>query len=243
MAKRTVTDSKLVAAAIAFDEQLAYARCRALKTPSARQLERVNQTLLEIAATEARLGATGQELAQAIGQAHAHQQQLAEQMVAHRRRCGSATRRCTDIVAELQQFGEVTRAINADAAAARRSRSRPGSPSRHPRRGSGGTGAHRRLRELGSQAHALHQQMLALARAPRRLVGEQAEADVERAVTRRRWGRARRKIRAQTMQAAPATAKVGGAEAAGQRALEEGAQRIPPVKATAQRLMTRPSLS
>src|SRR5688572_20324072 len=120
MPKRNAAESELVAAAIAFDDQLtAYARLAELllKTPlaSARHLERVNQTIDEIAAVEGKLSATGGELARAIGAAHQRQQQLAEQMVAHLPEVTRRNQELRDIVTELQQFGETTREINAAA--------------------------------------------------------------------------------------------------------------------------------
>ena len=88
MSKRPTADAALVAAATAFEEQLAeYARLAELllRTPltSVKHLERANQVIEEIGATEERLGATGRGLAQAISDARDRQQALADQMVAH----------------------------------------------------------------------------------------------------------------------------------------------------------------
>jgi hypothetical protein len=121
MAKRADPESQLVAAALAFDEQLAaYGRLAELllKTPlaTAKHLERVNQTLAEIAATEERLGQTGRALAEAVAAARDHQQQLAERMVAHVPEIARRNQELRDVVAELQQIGETTREINLAAA-------------------------------------------------------------------------------------------------------------------------------
>jgi uncharacterized coiled-coil DUF342 family protein len=117
MAKRPAEDSKLVLAALAFDEALAeYGRLAELllKTPlsTAKQLERVNHTIDEITKCEERLGATGRGLAEAVAEARDQQQQLAERMVAHVPEVNKRNGELRDIVVELQQIGETTRDIN-----------------------------------------------------------------------------------------------------------------------------------
>jgi uncharacterized coiled-coil DUF342 family protein len=172
MSKAKGPESRLVAAALAFDEQLAaYGRLAELllKTPleSTKQLERVNQTIGEISAVEERLGATGRELAQAVGEARDQQQTLAERMVAHLPEVNRRNQELRDVVAELQQIGEVTQELNtatssgtaavleveervkalAERAEALAVRARA-------------TG----FDDVASQAHAVYQQLLAVAR-------------------------------------------------------------------------------
>lgn len=181
MPKRMAGESELVAAAIAFDEQLAaYGRLAELllKTPlaSARHLERVNQTIEEVAAVEGRLSAAGQELARAIGAAHQRQQQLAEQMVAHLPEVQRRTQELRDIVDELQHFGEVTREINAAASGGaavaeveqRVTELAGRAEALATRARTAG------FEEVASQAHALHQQMLALGRKLRTVTSRQS---------------------------------------------------------------------
>jgi hypothetical protein len=172
MAKRGDPESKLVAAALAFDQQLSeYARLAELllKTPltGSKQLDRVNQTIGEIAATEEKLGLTGRDLAQAVAEARDHQQQLAERMVAHLPEIHRRNQEQQALIAELQQIGEVSREITLAA--------------------TGGTAAVLEVEEkvtalagraeevavqaraagfeeLASQAHAIHQQLLAVGR-------------------------------------------------------------------------------
>lgn len=172
MAKRPVEESKLLNAAEAFDDALTeYARLAELllKTPlgTARQLERVNQTINEITATEERLGQTGRGLAEAVAEARERQQELAERMVAYVPEINRRNGELREIVTELQQIGEITRDLNVAAM--------------------GGTAAvleveekvttlaaraealtkrahEAGFEELGNQAHQIHQQLEAAAR-------------------------------------------------------------------------------
>lgn len=78
----------LADAAAAFDEAFAsYARLGDLflKTPlsSVKQLERVNKTLVEIAACEHRLQSAGQGLVEALSAVRGQQEQLSQLVVAH----------------------------------------------------------------------------------------------------------------------------------------------------------------
>jgi hypothetical protein len=181
MTKRPAADAALVAAATAFDEQLTeYARLAELllRTPLAtvKHLERANQTIEEIGATETRLGETGRALALAISEARDRQQQLAEQMVAHLPSVQARNQALRDLITDLQQLAETVRAINSAA--------------------SGGAGAldlEERVTQLAAaaetlaararsdgfeepatQAHALHQQMLAVQRKLRSVTSRQS---------------------------------------------------------------------
>lgn len=170
MAKRT-SESALVAAAIGFDRELEeYARLAELllRTPlgSTKHLERANQVIAEIQATETRLQETGQELARAIGEAHRRQQALAEQMVAHLPAVHARNQALHAIVGELQQLGEAMRTLNAAAAGGAAVRE---VEERVNELAAQAEALARRAHDEGFeetavQAHALHQQMTAVAR-------------------------------------------------------------------------------
>ncbi len=181
MPNRNDAESTLVAAAIAFDEQVAaYARLAELllKTPlaSVKHVERANETIEEIAATEARLGATGRDLAQAIAAMRDRQQALAEQMIAHLPAVRERSLALRAIVEELKQLAEVTREINAIAAGGAAVldieervadlAARAEALAQRAREAE--------FEEPATQAHALHQQMLAVGRKLRAVTSRQS---------------------------------------------------------------------
>ena len=174
-------ESELTAAASAFDEQLAeYTRLAELllRTPltTVKQLERANQTIEEIAATETRLGDTGRGLVMAISVARDRQQTLADQIIAHLPAVQTRNDGLRAILAELQQLGADMREINtaaAGGAAALEVEERVSGLAVRAeevaaRARNGG------FEEPATQAHALHQQMLAVVRKLRTVTSQQS---------------------------------------------------------------------
>lgn len=178
---RRPADSTLTAAAAAFDAQLVeYARLAELllRTPltTVKHVERANQTIDELAAVEERLGATGRGLVEAITEARERQQQLANDIVAHLPAVQERNQALHGVLAELQQLGEAMRELNAAAvggaavleveeqvaALATRAEALAAQA-----RGAG-------FEEPASQAHALHQQMLAVVRKLRTVTSRQS---------------------------------------------------------------------
>ena len=180
MSKRPA-DSALAQAALAFDEQLAaYNRLAELllRTPltTEKQLVRANQTLEEIATTERGLEETGRALAEAIGAAHGRQRALAEQIVAHLPAVQARNQGLRDVVTELQALGGELRDLNAAAAGGAAVREIEARVSALAERAEA---LAIRAREGGyddsaTQGHALHQQMLAVARKLRTVTSRQS---------------------------------------------------------------------
>ncbi|HVV84010.1 MAG TPA: hypothetical protein VHE35_13135 [Kofleriaceae bacterium] len=181
MAKRPGAESALAAAVVAFDEQLGeYERLAELllRTPmgTVKHLERANQTIEEIAETERRLETTGRALAEALGQARDRQQALATQIVAHLPAVQERNEALRSVLGELQQLGEALREINAAAAAGaavreveeRVSALADRAEALSARARDGG------FEDQASQAHALHQQMLAVVRKLRTVTSKQS---------------------------------------------------------------------
>lgn len=181
MAKRQ-DDSALVAAAAAFDRELEeYGRLAELllKTPlrSVKQLERANQAIEEITATEERLRATGQGLAKAIADAHGKQQGLAEQMVAHLPAVAERNGVLRGLVGELHEIAAAMRELNAATA-------NGGAAVREVEEKVGELAARAEaiavrareadFEETATQAHALHQQMAALGKKLRAVTSQQS---------------------------------------------------------------------
>lgn len=171
MSKRSESESVLVAAAIAFDAELAeYARLAELllRTPlgGLKQLERANLTIEEISGTEGRLGATGRALAQAIGEARDRQQQLADQMVAHLPLVHQRNEALRTVVTELKQLGEAMRELNtaASSGAALHEVEERVTALATAAEALAVRARAEEFEEPASQAHAMHQQMLALAK-------------------------------------------------------------------------------
>ena len=172
MTKRPSTDSPLVAAALAFDEELAtYARLaeQLLAAPltTARQLERANETIQKVGDTEERLRTTGQQLAQAIAAARDSQQQLADRMIAHLPAVHARNQELRGVVDELGKIAEETRALNAatsggDAAVQEIETRVTSLAERAEQLATRARTAG--FEEIASQAHAVHQQLLAAGR-------------------------------------------------------------------------------
>lgn len=177
MAKRQRPESELVAAAQAFDDELAaYAQHAEtlIKTPLAtmRQLERIHATLAEIGACEERLGATGARLAQAIAAARDAQDQLAKQMIARLPEIKARNEQLGALMAEFDALGTEASALNETAAtmqgldAAAQAQAARGLVEQLLALSTRAEEVSQRARdanleELASQAHALHQSLLA----------------------------------------------------------------------------------
>lgn len=171
----------LSGAAAAFEAELAaYARVGKLflETPltSVKHLERANQTLSEIAACEERLQSAGQHLVQALAEARSRQEQLAKDVVAHVPAIQARNKRLQDLMVDLGAVASEVAGLN-DVIA---------------RRGDNGDATHgptvadaldvsskvlglsdraeqlataareAEFEELHTQAHALHQRLLAI---------------------------------------------------------------------------------
>lgn len=170
--------SPLVAAATAFDDELAiYARLGELflKTPltSLKHLERANHTLGELAECESRLQVAGQRLLEALAGARQHQEQLASAVVAHAPSVQTRNAELKDVMTAMAELAAEASAINAQVAqrngADGSSRPDPGDVSAQvlslAERAEQLAARSRtaELEELASQAHALHQRLLAIA--------------------------------------------------------------------------------
>ncbi len=172
MSKRTAQDSPLVAAAQAFDDELStYARLAELllKSPltTAKHLERANQTIDQISQTEDRLGVTGRGLAVEIAGARDHQQQLADQLIAYLPSVHARNLELRAVVDELGQIAESTRELNAlatggEAAVLEVEDKLTALADRAE--GLAGRARATGFEELASQAHAVHQQLVAAGR-------------------------------------------------------------------------------
>jgi ABC-type transporter Mla subunit MlaD len=166
---------ELIAAATAFDEALAhYARNGDLfvKTPlsSVKHLERANQALADLAAAEERLQAAGQVLAQALGAARTRQEELATAVIAHVPVVQAKNAQLSELMAALGAIAAEVATINTTV------QDNPAKPAViDAREVSEGVLAlanraaeiavqarDAELDEVGTQAHALHQRLLAI---------------------------------------------------------------------------------
>ncbi len=167
----------LVAAATAFDDELAiYARLGELflKTPltSLKHLERANHTLAELAECEQRLQLAGQRLLEALAGARQHQEQLATAVIAHAPVVQARNTKLSELMIAMGALATEAAAINAEVAQTNGSGARPdpGEVSAKvlalsERAEQVATEAHTAgLDELATQAHALHQRLLAIGR-------------------------------------------------------------------------------
>ena len=171
MAKRTVADSALAAAALAFDDQLVeYGRLAELLLRSSlateTQLARANQTLEELGATEQRLEETGRALAQALADARSRQEALAHELVARLPAVQDRNRAMREVVEELQGLGASLQEVNQAAAGGAAVREVEERVTALADRALALSGRAREsgFDELGTQAHAMHQQMQAVVR-------------------------------------------------------------------------------
>jgi uncharacterized coiled-coil DUF342 family protein len=164
--------SALAAAAHAFDEALAsYTRLGDLflRSPleTLKHLERANATLTELADSEQRLQATGQQLIAAIASARDQQQALSQQILDRAPALQARNQRLGELMASLQELAAETSKLNEDIAARQRE---PGDVAtamfalcdraeqlaRSARESD--------FAELGEQAHALYQRLQAIAK-------------------------------------------------------------------------------
>jgi len=169
--------SALAAAATAFDEALEqYARLGELflKTPlsSVKHLERANQTLAEIAAAEERLQGAGQALVQALSASRNKQEQLATDVIAHVPALQAKNTRLQELMAELGTIAAEVATINTSVAdnpdatkptvvdAREVSEQVLALASRAAETAVAARDAE--LDEVATQAHALHQRLLAI---------------------------------------------------------------------------------
>lgn len=176
-------DTELAAAAAVFDQELAaYARLGELfvTTPlsSVKHLERVNTTLAEIAECEGRLQAAGQRMVQALAAARASQEQLAKDVVARVPVVQDRNRQLKELMAELSAVAGEVAGLNT-AIIGRRDN---GDPTRPPTPDTArdvsatalalseraarlaASAREADFEELGTQAHALHQRLQAIAK-------------------------------------------------------------------------------
>lgn len=162
--------SPLAAAATAFDAELAqYARLGELflKAPlgSVKHLERANQLLGEIAASEERLQSVGKELVQALGAARNRQEQLAVDVVAHVPRLQARNGTLQALMAELGKIAGDVAELNTVVAGETPSTADALSVSERVLAMSARAATlakqaqESELEEVATQAHALHQRL------------------------------------------------------------------------------------
>jgi hypothetical protein len=167
--------SPLVEAAQAFDDALdAHARACELfaRAPlaGARQIERANELLTEIAAAEERLRDTGAALATAVGEARDRQERSAHEVLGKLPQIQERNTQLQALLADFGKLAEEAGALNnaAVAAAPGASAARDLAPrltelaGRAAELAEAARGAD--FEELASQAHSLHQRMLAAAK-------------------------------------------------------------------------------
>ena len=170
--------SPLVQAALAFDEQLAtYARLGELfvKAPldSMKHVERANATLSELATCEERLQATGKALIDALTEARRHQEELSARVVAQAPALQARNQRLGELMDAMNALARDVAAVNAQVLAQAGGSGEPGAdPATVSAAVLGVSGRAQELagaahaadfEELASQAHALHQRLLAIA--------------------------------------------------------------------------------
>jgi hypothetical protein len=171
--------SPLLDAAANFVDQLAtYARLGDLflKTPlsSVKHLERANQVLGEIADCEGRLQGAGKQLIEALSAARAHQEQLANDVIAHAPEVQARNAKLKDLMTEMGQLAQDVAQVNVTVAAKNGDEAQePAQPD--PGEVSGAvlalSGRAEQLatsardaefEEVATQAHALHQRLKAI---------------------------------------------------------------------------------
>jgi chromosome segregation ATPase len=172
--------SALVAAAIAFDAELAaYARLGDLfvRTPftTLKHLERANATLGELAEAEGRLSAAGQQLIAALSAARGEQEALAKSVVDRAPELTVRNKRLQELMAALGELaGEVAK-INQLAAATNGDATAPAKPDATALSASvlalsaraeelAKSAREADYAELAEQAHSLHQRLQAIAK-------------------------------------------------------------------------------
>jgi hypothetical protein len=177
-AKKTPPGSPLAEAVLAFEEELAtYAQLsesfqRAPLT-STKQLERANETLGLIAASEQRLGACGQRLAEAVGGVRDRQQALARATLDRVPAVKARMEELRGLLARFEALGQEAAGLNETALAlGKRSaevenqtaRARELTEQMHAlslrAQELAGQARAASFEELANRAHALHQQLL-----------------------------------------------------------------------------------
>jgi chromosome segregation ATPase len=158
-AKKRPPASPLLSAIEAFEAELhSYAQLSEAfqRAPlgSTKQLERANETLGQIAASEQRLGACGQRLAQAVSEARDQQERLARATLERVPAVKQRMEELRGLLARFETLGQEAAALNATAAGLARRPADAESPA--------GT-----ARQLTEQMHALSQKAQELAAAAR----------------------------------------------------------------------------
>jgi len=170
--------SPLAVAAGVFDDELAqYARLGELfiKTPltTLKHLERANSTLGELAACEQRLQDSGKQLVQALAAARERQEQLARDVVAYAPTVQARNQRLGELMTALAELAQHAAQLNAKVAGKNGDAAHPAAADAadvsasvlalSTRAEALAKSAHdAEFEELASQAHALHQRLLAI---------------------------------------------------------------------------------
>jgi len=115
------SDSPLVAAAAAFDEELTvYGRLGELflKTPlnTLKHLERANQTLGELADSEQRLQAAGKQLIEALSGARSKQEQLSQSVIDYAPTVQARNAKLRDLMATMGELAAAVATLNTSVA-------------------------------------------------------------------------------------------------------------------------------
>ena len=169
--------SPLLAAATAFDEQLAiYARLGELfmKTPlaSVKQLERANQLLGEIADCEQRLQDSGKELILALTAARQRQEELAGLVVAHAPAIQERNQQLKALMNEMAQLAQDAAAVTAQVVPQEGEGAEAADPGvisasvlelSNRAEQLATTAREAEFEEIAAQAHALHQRLKVIA--------------------------------------------------------------------------------
>lgn len=170
MTSKRKEPSPLVEAAQAFDEALEeYARAGDLfvrgSISTTKQLERANELLGQIAATEARLAERGAALAAAINVAHTRQQAAAQEITDRLPALQDRNEQLKALLDRFQALGAETGALNASAASTRPAELVPTIAALADRAGALASDARSAgFEELAREAHSLHQRLTSTAK-------------------------------------------------------------------------------
>lgn len=170
MTNKRKEPSPLVEAAQAFDEALEeYARAGDLfvrgSISTTKQLERANELLGQIAATEARLAERGAALAAAINVAHTRQQAAAQEITDRLPALKDRNEQLKALLDSFQAIGAETGALNAAAASARPAELVPTIAALAERAGTLASDARSAgFEELAREAQSLHQRLASTAK-------------------------------------------------------------------------------
>ena len=176
--KSSGTSSQLLEAVEAFEAELSsYAQLseafQRAALSSAKQLERANETLGQIAASEQRLGVIGQQLADAVGKARDQQERLSKMTLERIPAVKKRMEELRDLLGLFEALGKEASALNEQASTLGRRQADSPNPSAPVKeltaqmlslsqRAHALTGQARAadFEELANRAHALHQQLL-----------------------------------------------------------------------------------